>query len=180
MESSPENRLGLIGRLTVGFGIVGLVRLIPEFLWLRSVIPPVYWGLVLTDIFLGIVLIRAGLKLSRGLVVAVPSAAGAWSALLANSLPIFTFALPEFLRACARGSTLWTSASGREFLVLFPRFLFYAFAAMVGPLVFWALLSRRFPSTQLRGETGGAIFWGLLGSPLGTLLILGLTAAILR
>src|SRR5882672_229414 len=93
MESSPENRLGLIGRLTVGFGIVGLVRLIPEFLWLRSVIPPVYWGLVLTDIFLGIVLIRAGLKLSRGLVVAVPSAAGAWSALLANSLPIFTFAL---------------------------------------------------------------------------------------
>jgi hypothetical protein len=140
MESS---RRVLLSRGAVVFGVVNVLRLIPELFVLRKDAIGAYTVLAACDLLLSVVTIAAGVGLIKGRPWAPTALAYSAAAGFIISLVMFIFMWP-YMR----------SPSGNDFK-FFPRFAFYGLVILAFPIAAAALIRRR-------RELVGSLIWGAI------------------
>jgi len=161
-EATQRSRRAFVGWVTLGFGIVDLIRLTAEALVLRE--HGVYVWVLLLDVLIGLFVVSAGAALVKARPWGWRAVVAAWGALAANSVTFGRFLLPKYLEHLSDGEFT------KSFFAVTPRMLFYGGVLSLLPYILWRVWE------VVQGEElGRNVFLGWLLTAAGSSALLSIS-----
>lgn len=161
-EATQRSRTAFVAWVTVGFGIVDLIRLTAEALVLRE--HGVYVWVLLLDVLIGLFVVIAGAALIKARPWGRRAVLAAWGALAANSVTFGRFLLPKYLEHLSDGE--FTTS----LFAITPRMLFYVAVLSMLPYILW-----RAWEVAKGEEHGRNVFLGWLVTAAGASALLSIS-----